>query len=62
MVMRHYQDTVQIFVNCLMYIQRTRGGQQQQQQQSKTWQYDVVKKLRQIFSFFGHFSASTSHF
>ncbi|VDP08077.1 unnamed protein product [Soboliphyme baturini] len=43
MMMRHYQDAISLFVNCLLYIQRTRSVQQQQQQQ-RSWQYDVITK------------------
>lgn len=42
MMSRRYQETVQLFVNCLIFIQRTRGIQYQQQQ--KTWQYDIISK------------------
>lgn len=42
MMMRHYQDAIRIFVNCLLFIQRTRNINQQQQHQQKSWQYDVV--------------------
>jgi len=44
MMMRHYQDAIRIFVNCLLFIQRTRSINQQQQQQHKSWQYDVISK------------------
>lgn len=42
MMMRHYQDAIRLFVNCQLFIQRTRNINQQQQQQHKSWQYDVV--------------------
>uniref|UniRef100_A0A915JA07 Eukaryotic translation initiation factor 3 subunit L n=1 Tax=Romanomermis culicivorax TaxID=13658 RepID=A0A915JA07_ROMCU len=42
MMARRYQETVQLFVACLMFIQRTRGIQYQQQQ--KSWQYDITSK------------------
>lgn len=42
MMSRRYQETVQLYVNCLMFIQRTRGIQYQQP--AKSWQYDIISK------------------
>ncbi|VDD94175.1 unnamed protein product [Enterobius vermicularis] len=45
MMMRNYGEATKIFVNCLLYIQRTKNLhnlQQQHQQQKKSFQYDVV--------------------
>jgi len=44
MIKRNYQGAIRIFVNCLLFIQRTRSINQQQQNQHKSWQYDVVSK------------------
>lgn len=47
MMMRNYSEAIKIFVNALLFIQRTRNLQQQQH---KTWQYDVIGKTNdQIF-------------
>lgn len=45
MMMRNYGEATKIFVNCLLYIQRTKNLQQQHQQQKKNFQYDVVSFL-----------------
>lgn len=47
MMMRNYGEATKIFVNCLLYIQRTKNLhnlQQQHQQQKKSFQYDVIGK------------------
>ncbi|KHN75659.1 Eukaryotic translation initiation factor 3 subunit L, partial [Toxocara canis] len=44
MMMRNYGEATKIFVNCLLYIQRTKNLQQQHQQQKKNFQYDVIGK------------------
>ncbi|VDN52365.1 unnamed protein product [Dracunculus medinensis] len=44
MMMRNYGDATRIFVNCLLYIQRTKNIQQQHQTQKKNFQYDVIGK------------------
>ncbi|MFH4979996.1 hypothetical protein AB6A40_006705 [Gnathostoma spinigerum] len=44
MMMRNYGEATKIFVNCLLYIQRTKALQQQHQQQKKSFQYDVIGK------------------
>lgn len=45
-MMRNYAEATKIFINCLLYIQRTQNMQQQQQQQNqqrnKAGKYDVV--------------------
>jgi hypothetical protein len=43
-MMRNYAEATKIFINCLLYIQRTQNVQQQQQpqQRNKAGKYDVV--------------------
>ncbi|PIO62934.1 hypothetical protein TELCIR_15486 [Teladorsagia circumcincta] len=43
MMMRNYGEATKMFVNCLMFIQRTKAIQTQQQKQ-KNFQYDVIGK------------------
>nr|A8PHP4.1 RecName: Full=Eukaryotic translation initiation factor 3 subunit L; Short=eIF3l [Brugia malayi] len=47
MMMRNYGEATKIFVNCLLYIQRTKSVQQQNQQQKKNFQYDVIGKTNE---------------
>uniref|UniRef100_A0A158R4Y8 Eukaryotic translation initiation factor 3 subunit L n=1 Tax=Syphacia muris TaxID=451379 RepID=A0A158R4Y8_9BILA len=50
MMMRNYGEATKIFVNCLLYIQRTKNLhnlQQQHQQQKKSFQYDVIGKTNE---------------
>uniref|UniRef100_A0A0R3RS44 Eukaryotic translation initiation factor 3 subunit L n=1 Tax=Elaeophora elaphi TaxID=1147741 RepID=A0A0R3RS44_9BILA len=47
MMMRNYGEATKIFVNCLLYIQRTKSIQQQNQQQKKNFQYDVIGKTNE---------------
>ncbi|OZC06170.1 hypothetical protein X798_06846 [Onchocerca flexuosa] len=47
MMMRNYGEATKIFVNCLLYIQRTKTLQQQNQQQKKNFQYDVIGKTNE---------------
>lgn len=42
MMQRRYMQAIQIFVDCLMYIQRTRNMMQQQQKAG--YQYDLISK------------------
>jgi len=46
MMMRNYAEATKIFINCLLYIQRTQNLQQQQQpqQRNKAGKYDVIGK------------------
>uniref|UniRef100_A0A183E681 Eukaryotic translation initiation factor 3 subunit L n=1 Tax=Gongylonema pulchrum TaxID=637853 RepID=A0A183E681_9BILA len=48
MMMRNYGEATKIFVNCLLYIQRTKNVQQQSQQQKKNFQYDVVSGYKKF--------------
>ncbi|KIH61199.1 hypothetical protein ANCDUO_08536 [Ancylostoma duodenale] len=49
MMMRNYGEATKMFVNCLMFIQRTKAIQTQQQKQ-KNFQYDVIgKTYEQLF-------------
>lgn len=45
MMMRNYGESTRIFVNCLLYIQRTKSLQQQQAK--KNFQYDVIGKTHE---------------
>ncbi|KAK6737500.1 hypothetical protein RB195_019917 [Necator americanus] len=48
MMMRNYGEATKMFVNCLMFIQRTKAIQTQQQK--KNFQYDVIgKTYEQLF-------------
>ncbi|CAK5056588.1 unnamed protein product [Meloidogyne enterolobii] len=51
MMMRNYAEATKIFINCLLYIQRTQNMQQQQQQQNqqrnKAGKYDVIGKTNE---------------
>jgi translation initiation factor 3 subunit L len=47
MMMRNYGEATKIFVNCLLYIQRTQNLQQQQTQQKKNTKYDVIGKTNE---------------
>ncbi|CAJ0951495.1 unnamed protein product, partial [Mesorhabditis belari] len=48
MMMRNYGEATRIFVNCLLFIQRTKSLQQTQQK--KNFQYDVIGKTHdQLF-------------
>ena len=49
MMMRNYAEATKIFINCLLYIQRTQNLQQQQQpqQRNKTGKYDVIGKTNE---------------
>ncbi|VDN04846.1 unnamed protein product [Thelazia callipaeda] len=47
MMMRNYGEATKIFVNCLLYIQRTKNIQQQNQLQKKNFQYDVIGKTNE---------------
>ncbi|VDK83300.1 unnamed protein product [Litomosoides sigmodontis] len=47
MMMRNYGEATKIFVNGLLYIQRTKSIQQQNQQQKKNFQYDVIGKTNE---------------
>uniref|UniRef100_A0A1I7ZQG7 Eukaryotic translation initiation factor 3 subunit L n=1 Tax=Steinernema glaseri TaxID=37863 RepID=A0A1I7ZQG7_9BILA len=50
MMMRNYGEATKIFINCLLYIQRTKSLQQQQQPNKKNYQYDVIGKTNdQLF-------------
>lgn len=50
MMMRNYGEATKIFVNCMLYIQRTQNLQQQQVVQKKTLKYDVIGKTNdQLF-------------
>jgi translation initiation factor 3 subunit L len=50
MMMRNYGEATKIFVNCLLYIQRTQNLQQQQAVQKKNLKYDVIGKTNdQLF-------------
>uniref|UniRef100_A0A7E4VY36 Eukaryotic translation initiation factor 3 subunit L n=1 Tax=Panagrellus redivivus TaxID=6233 RepID=A0A7E4VY36_PANRE len=50
MMMRNYGEATKIFVNCLLYIQRTQNFQQQQATQRKSGKYDVIGKTNdQLF-------------
>jgi len=46
MMMRNYAEATRLFINCLLYIQRTQSLQQQQpaQQKGKVGKYDVIGK------------------
>ena len=48
MMMRNYGEATKIFINCLLYIQRTQSLQQQQQnQQKRNTKYDVIGKTNE---------------
>ncbi|KAI1727977.1 RNA polymerase i-associated factor PAF67 domain-containing protein [Ditylenchus destructor] len=47
MMMRNYGEATKIFVNCLLYIQRTQNLHQQQSQQKKNTKYDVIGKTNE---------------
>ncbi|TMS34514.1 hypothetical protein L596_002092 [Steinernema carpocapsae] len=51
MMMRNYGEATKIFINCLLYIQRTKNLQQQQQSTKRqNYQYDVIGKTNdQLF-------------
>uniref|UniRef100_A0A915E2P9 Eukaryotic translation initiation factor 3 subunit L n=1 Tax=Ditylenchus dipsaci TaxID=166011 RepID=A0A915E2P9_9BILA len=49
LMMRNYAEATKIFINCLLYIQRTQNIQQQQSQQKKNTKYDVIGKNEQLF-------------
>lgn len=47
MMMRNYGEATKIFINCLLYIQRTQSlnHQLQQSQQKRNAKYDVVSRI-----------------
>lgn len=47
MMMRNYGEATKLFVNCLLFIQRTKSLQVQQQQK-KNFQYDVVSFIENL--------------
>ncbi len=44
MMMSNYGEAIKIFVNCMLYVQRTKNVQHQQQPKKNNWQYDVVSR------------------
>ncbi|CAD6192254.1 unnamed protein product [Caenorhabditis auriculariae] len=50
LMMRNYGEATRLFVNCLLYIQRTKNVQTQQQTKKNTFTYDVIGKTwEQLF-------------